>query len=223
MSAVLPLFVSPKTSRFGIRCVLGCLRSSSSCEDRDIVDLGGADLVELAAQFSQLPDADGRMGDVPIAHGRIPSDIGVPEVNDADVARVATKYELTLLAAFRRADEAAQDVAVVLNPFDRDAIGLHGPFDERQKIEADLLLVRRTVDGALSGSALIAKDAGGPAVERRGINAAVTSDVIDANDVVGQPPFELVERQHSRGFGVVVPALLWVGERRTRKLVSARM
>jgi hypothetical protein len=51
---------------------------------------------------------------------------------------------------------------------------LHGPFDERQEIEADLLLVRRTVDGASPGSALIAKDTGSPTVERRGSDSAVT-------------------------------------------------
>jgi hypothetical protein len=75
-------------------------------------------------------------------------------------------------------------------------------FARRQKIETDSPLVRRTFDFALSGSALIAKGTGGPTVQRRGSDSAVPFGVIDANTVVGQPPFELIERQYSRRFRV---------------------
>jgi hypothetical protein len=47
--------------------------------------------LENAKSFPQFSNADGRIGDVPIEDGQISSDIGVLEVNDAYVARFATK------------------------------------------------------------------------------------------------------------------------------------
>src|SRR6516165_2828557 len=106
-------------------------------EDQLFVDRLASLLLKLPANFLKFPQADRGVGRISIRDTEVFLRFWIPEVNHTDVARIPPYRELTLAGGFFwvcGVHPSTQDIRVVSNLINEDAVRLHRSFQIRHEI-----------------------------------------------------------------------------------------